>query len=112
MFQTTTQRTHLFPASPSSGPVRHISRLLLPLTLAALVATAARTARSATGAYTVTPIAPRTTFGSGVGLSSYGINNAGQISGAALVSGAIRAFRWDPSSPNGTTGTLVNLGGY
>jgi probable HAF family extracellular repeat protein len=40
-----------------------------------------------------------------------GINNSGQVTGwSRLASGDARAFRWTPTVPNGTTGTMQNLG--
>ena len=40
------------------------------------------------------------------------INSVGQVVGAGTVSGTAfeHAFRWDPTTPNGSTGTMIDLG--
>jgi probable HAF family extracellular repeat protein len=41
---------------------------------------------------------------------AHAINSAGQVVGFSSSSGINRAFLWQPSQPNGTVGTLINLG--
>jgi probable HAF family extracellular repeat protein len=42
----------------------------------------------------------------------YGINDSGQITGYSKTSGIFdaRAFLWTPTTPNGTSGIMINLG--
>jgi probable HAF family extracellular repeat protein len=41
---------------------------------------------------------------------AYGINARGQVVGESLTNAGPRAFLWSPSTPNGTTGSMVDLG--
>ena len=75
-----------------------------------------------TNAFLWQPTSPNATTGSMTGLGAlpgaeiphslaYGINLSGQITGEAGAPGfLLRAMLWSPSSPNGTTGSMVNLG--
>ena len=59
------------------------------------------------GAFATLPLFPR---GPLDGWAN-GINNSGQITGVLHVGTADRAFLWTPATPNGASGTYVDLGG-
>ncbi len=51
--------------------------------------------------------------GPGPGGAAYGINNLGEVTGTALnAASAQHAFTWIPSSPNGTSGTMYDIGTF
>jgi probable HAF family extracellular repeat protein len=67
-----------------------------------------------------TPLTPNATTGSmidlgdvpngrGSGVAS-GINSIGQVTGAAAIGFGSHTFLWTPDTPNGTTGSIVDLG--
>jgi probable HAF family extracellular repeat protein len=79
---------------------------------------------AATHAFVWKPITPGSASGTmhdlltlgGTDSHGYGINTAGQVTGASHTTGdsATHAFLWNPSTPNGTSGTmhdLLTLGG-
>jgi probable HAF family extracellular repeat protein len=41
---------------------------------------------------------------------AYGINSYGQVVGFSRITGTEHAFLWTPNSPNGTTGSMIDLG--
>jgi probable HAF family extracellular repeat protein len=55
---------------------------------------------------------PLATVPGTVGSKGNAINDGGQIAGTRTVdaSGTPRAFRWSPATPNGTTGSMLDLG--
>ena len=67
-----------------------------------------------------TPDSPNTTSGSIIDLGdlpggvdrshAYGINALGQVVGEGEASTGARAFLWSPTTPNGTTGAIVDIG--
>ena len=78
------------------------------------------TGDSATHAFLWKPSTPNGTSGTMHDLGSLGgtesngsaINASGQVAGSSLKNGdaAYRAFLWKPSTPNGTSGTMYDLG--
>jgi probable HAF family extracellular repeat protein len=78
------------------------------------------TGDSATRAFLWKPSTPNGTSGTMYDLGTLGgtesngsaINSSGQVAGSSLKNGdsAYRAFLWKPSTPNGTTGTMYDLG--
>ncbi len=72
--------------------------------LSALVTGAGiRDRAAATPAFTVTDLG---TLGEGGGSVGFGINNSGQVTGTSRG----HAFLWTPTTPNGASGTMVDLG--
>jgi len=55
-------------------------------------------------------LTPLTSPSTGQDAYGYSINASGQVAGYGFVGGTDHAFLWSPTTPNGTTGSLLDLG--